>query len=33
MYEIVETTSSIFIIMEYAKHGEFFDFVMDGKMY
>ncbi len=33
MYEIIETEQNIFIVMEYAPRGEFFDYIMDGKMY
>ena len=32
MYEVVETKTTIFIVMEFAKNGEFFDYVMDGKV-
>ena len=32
MYEIIETTSRIYIVMEFARNGEFFDYVMDGKV-
>lgn len=32
MYEIIETEQNIFIVMEYAPRGEFFDYIMDGKM-
>jgi hypothetical protein len=31
MYEIIETTKMIYIIMEYAGGGEYFDYVMDEK--
>lgn len=33
MYEIIETEQNIFIVMEFAPLGEFFDYIMDGKMY
>ena len=33
MYEIIETPKMIFIIMEYAFGGEYFDYVMEEKMY
>ena len=33
MYEVIETVESIFIVMEFAPGGEFFDYVMDAKMY
>lgn len=33
LYEIIETIESIFIVMEFAPNGEFFDYVMDAKMY
>ena len=32
MYEIFETNSKFFIVMEYAKNGELFQYIMDGKM-
>jgi serine/threonine protein kinase len=32
LYEIIETVETIFIVMEYAQNGEFFDFIMDGKV-
>jgi hypothetical protein len=32
MYEILETAETIFIVMEYAPMGEFFEYIMDGKM-
>ena len=33
MYEIIETPKMIFIVMEYALGGEYFDYVMEEKMY
>ena len=33
LYEVIETPDSIFMVMEYAQNGEFFDFIMDGRMY
>lgn len=33
LYEVIETADNIFMVMEYAQNGEFFDYIMDGKMY
>lgn len=33
LYEIIESHDRIFIVMEYAQNGEFFDFIMDGRVY
>lgn len=33
LYEIVESPERIFIVMEYAQNGEFFDYIMDGRVY
>lgn len=33
LYEVIETPDSIFMVMEYAQNGEFFDYIMDGRMY
>lgn len=32
LYEIIETSRNIFIVMEFAQNGEFFDYIMDGKV-
>lgn len=32
LYEIVESPERIFIVMEYAQNGEFFDYIMDGRV-
>ena len=32
MYEIIETAKMIFIVMEFATGGEYFDYVMDEKV-
>lgn len=33
LYEVIETPDTIFMIMEYAQNGEFFDYIMDSRMY
>ena len=33
LYEIIESNDRIFIVMEYAQNGEFFDYIMDGRVY